>query len=211
MTIFGRNITKTESDIGRSFEGDSLPSSFNGVQVGVGGKSAALLVVQPTFIVAQVPLDAPVGTQPVVVRNGNGESVTAGSIQVANVAPAFYFDANGGVFTKTDYSYITAFNAARPGDLVWGFGTGFGALTGRGGAPKLNTGDLAPIGNIYDTAPVTLTVGGRDARVVAAVATPGYAGLYQILFEVPQGVTGRAPVVATMGTTRSNSVNLTVQ
>jgi uncharacterized protein (TIGR03437 family) len=211
MTIFGRNITKTASDIGRTFEGSALPASFNGVQVDVGGKRTALLVVQPTFVVAQVPLDAPLGTQPVVVRNGNGEAVTAGSVQVANVAPAFYFDANGGVFTKADYSYITSFNAPRPGDLVWGFGTGFGALTGRGSAPRLNTGDLPPVGNIYDTAPLTLTVGGRDARVVASVATPGYAGLYQILFEVPQGVTGSVPVVATMGSARSNSVNLAVQ
>ena len=167
--------------------------------------------MQPTFIVAQVPLDAALGTQPVVIRNGNGEAVTAGTVQVANVAPAFYFDANGGVFTKLDYSYVTSSNAARPGDLIWGFGTGFGALTGRSSAPRLNTGDLAAIGSIYDTAPVTITVGGRDARVIATVATPGYAGLYQVLFEVPNGVTGKVPVVATMGSTRSNTVLLTVQ
>jgi uncharacterized protein (TIGR03437 family) len=210
MTIFGSNLVKTESDI-RSFAGEKLPTSFNGVQVSVGGKSAALLILQPSFIVAQVPFDAAQGNQSVVARTGNGEVVTAATVQVANVAPAFYFDGNGGVFTKLDYSLVNASNAARAGDQIWGFGTGFGALAGRAGAPRLNTGDLPAIGNLYDTAPVSLTVGGRDAKVMATVATPGYAGLYQVLFEVPQGVTGNVPVIATMGSTRSNSVNLTVR
>jgi uncharacterized protein (TIGR03437 family) len=210
MTIFGSNLVKTESDI-RSFSGEKLPVSFNGVRVTVGGKPAALLVLQPSFIVAQVPVDAAQGNQSVVTRTGNGEVVTAATVQVANVAPAFYFDANGGVFTKLDYSLVSASNAAQAGDLIWGFGTGFGALTGRAGAPSLNTGDLPAIGALYDTAPVTLTVGGREAKVMATVATPGYAGLYQVLFEVPQGVTGNAPVIATMGSTRSNSVNLAVR
>jgi uncharacterized protein (TIGR03437 family) len=210
MTIFGSNLAKTDSNIGGSFSGEKLPFTFNGVQVSVGGKPAALSVVQPTFIVAQVPVDAAQGNQSVVVKNGNGDS-TAGTVQVANVAPAFYFDANGGVFTKLDYSYVNANNAARTGELIWGFGTGFGALTGRSGAPTLSTGDLASVGSLYDTAPVTITVGGQNARVMNSVATPGYAGLYQVLFEVPQGVTGNVPVVATMGSTRSNSVNLAVR
>ena len=38
MTIFGSNLVKTESDL-RSFTGEKLPTSFNGVQVSVGGKS----------------------------------------------------------------------------------------------------------------------------------------------------------------------------
>jgi uncharacterized protein (TIGR03437 family) len=75
----------------------------------------------------------------------------------------------------------------------------------------LNTGDLAGRTALYDTAPVTLTVGGRVAEVLASVASPGYAGLNQILFRVPEGVSGNSPVVATIGGVRSNSVNLNVQ
>ena len=209
MTIFGNNFVKTDANIGGSFNGEKLPTSFNGTQVSVGGKSAALLILMPTYIVAQVPLDAAQGNQSLVVKNANGEVVTAGTVQVANFAPALYFGPDGGVFTKLDYSYVDASNPARPGDLIWAYGTGFGALTGRGSAPRLNTGDL-PMG-IYDTAAVSVTVAGREARVVEKIASPGYAGLYQVLFVVPEGATGNVPVVMTMGSTRSNSVMLTVR
>ena len=39
-----------------------------------------------------------------------------------------------------------------------------------------------------------------------SLASPGYVGLDQVLFEVPSGVIGNVPVQATMGTIRSNSV-----
>ena len=38
MTIFGSNFVKTRTDIGGSFKGEKLPTSFNGLQVSVGGK-----------------------------------------------------------------------------------------------------------------------------------------------------------------------------
>jgi uncharacterized protein (TIGR03437 family) len=211
MTIFGSDLVKTDSDIGRAFNGEKVPASFNGTSVTVGGKPAALLMLAKDYIVAQVPTDAAQGDQSLVVKNANGEMRTAGTVRVANFAPGLYFGPNGGVFSKVDYSYVDASNPVRPGDLVWAWGTGFGALTGRGTAPSLTTGDLPSFNALYDTAPVTVTVGGRDAMVVASVATPGYAGLNQILFMVPQGVTGNVPVVATVGTVRSNSVLLPVQ
>jgi uncharacterized protein (TIGR03437 family) len=211
MTIFGSNFTKTAADIASSFNGAQLPTAFNGTQVTVGGRAAPILMLDASFIVVQVPLETAQGNQAVVVRNANGEVATASTITVANVAPALYFDTNGGVFTKADYSYIDRNNQARSGDLVWAYGTGFGALSGRAGAPRLNTGDLAGTSALYDTGTVTLTVAGREARVLASVASPGYAGLYQILFMVPEGVSGNSPVVATVGGVRSNSVNLNVR
>ena len=211
MTIFGSNFTKTTADIASSFNGAQLPTTFNGTQVTVGGRVAPILMLDAGFIVVQVPLETAQGNQAVVVRNANGEVATAGTVTVSNLAPGLYFDANGGVFTKADYSYIDRNNQARPGDLVWAYGTGFGTLSGRAGDPRLNTGDLAGTSALYDTAPVTLTVGGRVAEVLASVASPGYAGLYQILFRVPEGVSGNSPVVATVGGVRSNSVNLNVR
>ena len=64
MTIFGANFVKTETDIGSAFEGAKLPTSFNGLQVTLGGKSAALLIAMPSYIVAQVPIDASLGIKP---------------------------------------------------------------------------------------------------------------------------------------------------
>jgi uncharacterized protein (TIGR03437 family) len=211
MTVFGSNLVKADADIGSSFSGSKLPATFNGTSVTVGGKPAALLILAKDYIVAQVPTDSAQGDQSLVVRNANGEMRTAGTVRVANFAPGLYFGPGGGVFSKADYSLVDASNPARPGDLVWAWGTGFGALTGRGTAPMLATGDLPGFDALYDTGPVTLTVGGRDAMVMASVATPGYAGLTQVLFRVPEGVSGNVPVVATVGSVRSNSVSLPVR
>ena len=130
--------------------------------------------------------------KPVLVRNGNGEMRTAAMAEVTRVAPAFYFGPDGGVFTKTDYSLVTASNPVRAGDQIWAYGTGFGAV-----APPVETGELTPTDTIYNTGPVTLTVGGREARVLYSLASPGYVGLDQVLFEVPSGVSGNVPVQAT--------------
>jgi uncharacterized protein (TIGR03437 family) len=212
MTIFGSNFAKTSVDIGSSFAGMRLPTSFNGVSVTVGGKPAALLIVQQDYMVVQVPTDVVSGNQPVVVKNANGEMQTASTVMVANVAPALYFGPSGGLFSKLDYTVVdAATNPVRSGDLVWAWGTGFGALTGRASASPLVTGDLPALNALYDTAPVRLTVGGRDAEVTASVATPGYAGLVQVLFRVPEGLTADSPVVVTMGSTRSNTVMLPVR
>ncbi|HYP08970.1 MAG TPA: CHRD domain-containing protein [Bryobacteraceae bacterium] len=211
MTVFGTGFSKTDADIGRAFGGDKLPTSFNGVSITVGGKPAALVVINKDHVIAQVPTDAAQGDQALVVRNANGEARTASTVRVSNFAPALFFGPAGGFFSKLDYSYVDSSNAARPGDMIWTWGTGFGALTGRSAAPALATGDLPAFNALYDTAPVTVTVGGREASVVASVATPGYAGLNQVLFVVPQGVSGNVPVVVTIGGVRSNSVNLTVR
>jgi uncharacterized protein (TIGR03437 family) len=210
MTIFGTNFVKTSTDIGSSFNGEKLPTTFNGVQVTIGGIPAPLLIVAPTYIVAQVPQGVTLGNQAIVVKNGNGSSITAVTVPVNRVAPALYFGPDGGVFTKTDYTLVTAASPARVGDLVWAYGTGFGAV-----GPALNAGDITPGDMVYNTGTVTATVGGRDARVLYSIASPGYAGLYQVLFEVPAGVTsltGNVPVQVSMGgTIRSNSVNLQVR
>ena len=133
-------------------------------------------------------------SQPVLVRNGNGEMRTAATAEVARVAPAFYFGPDGGVFTKTDYSLVTASNPVRAGDQIWAYGTGFGAV-----APPV--GDWRVDTDRYHLQHRTghVTVGGREARVLYSLASPGYAGLDQVLFEVPSGVSGNVPVQATMG------------
>ena len=78
-------------------------------------------------------------------------------------------------------------------------------------SPPLETGDLIPTDTIYNTGPVMLTVGRREARVLYSLASPGYAGLDQVLFEVPSGVSGNVPVQANMGTIRLNSVMIPVR
>jgi uncharacterized protein (TIGR03437 family) len=88
---------------------------------------------------------------------------------------------------------------------AWGeylvlYTTGLGKATPNGnpnGAP-LKSGEVAPAdGSVLYQTIVTpfVRVAGLDAKVLFAGIVPGYSGLYQIDFQVPQGVTGgKVPV-----------------
>jgi uncharacterized protein (TIGR03437 family) len=212
MTVFGTNLVKVPSDLLAASNGAMLPTTFNGTQVTIGGKAAPLLVVTPTYLVAQVPVDATTGSQAVAVRNSNGAAAATVNVNVAATAPALFFDANGGVFQKnSDFSIVGANNRARAGDVILVYSTGLGVTT-----PALQSGQITPLPGTsttyYNTAPATVTVGGREARVIYSIASPGFGGLYQTAFEVPTGAgTGSVPVSMRVGGIASNSVNIMLQ
>src|SRR6185295_1447779 len=73
FTVFGSDLVKVPSNLG-GIDGNMLPSAVNGTSVTLGGIAAPIISVgieprnNPShYIVAQVPVDAPVGPQPVVV------------------------------------------------------------------------------------------------------------------------------------------------
>ena len=73
--------------------------------------------------------------------------------------------------------------------------TGLGATSA-----SLPTGTLVPATTTANTTvPVTATIGGKTATVAYAIASPGFAGLYQVAITVPTGVTGNSPIVLTQG------------
>jgi uncharacterized protein (TIGR03437 family) len=53
--------------------------------------------------------------------------------------------------------------------------------------------------------PVSLTIGGVRADLFYAGAAPGFVGLLQINARVPAGLSGRTPVVLTVGSRSSRS------
>ncbi|MEJ7605877.1 MAG: IPT/TIG domain-containing protein [Bryobacteraceae bacterium] len=209
IRISGTDLVKVASEVMSSFDGTVLPSAFNGTQVTIGGRNAPVLVVSGTNIVAQVPLDTPVGQQAVVIRNANGAAAASMSITVAALAPAIFTDGTNGAFLKnSDYSLVTSSNRVRVGDIVIVYSTGLGTTT-----QALTTGQIAPVGEtFFNTSPATVTVGGREARVYYSIASPGFAGLYQAAFQIPEGAgTASVPVVLRVGTTASNTVNISLQ
>ena len=47
--------------------------------------------------------------------------------------------------------------------------------------------------------------------MIYSAASPGFAGLYQIAFTVPSGLTGNQPLQIVMGAATSNIVTIPVQ
>jgi uncharacterized protein (TIGR03437 family) len=204
MTIFGTNLTKVAADLS-GWTGENVPTSLNGVSVMVGGTAAPILWATPGYIVAQVPVNAQAGLQPVVVRTPNGQAQTG--VTVAATAPAIFFDGVGGTVVKnSDFSLLRPENRAEPGEIIVIYGTGLGRTT----AP-LATGQITPFGDLYNTQPVTVTIGGQEAPVIYSLASPGYLGLNQVAVRVPQGLSGALPLVVRSGSTTSNSVTIFVR
>lgn len=206
MTIFGENFTKVSSGLA-GLIGQTLPTSMNGTEVTVAGQKIPLVVVSPSYVVAQLPFETVPGSQPLVVRSANGAG-SSGSVTVARSAPAIFFDSVGGiVLNNANFSLIRPGNPARAGDVLLIYSTGLGQTT-----PASETGRIVPFPPQADTAPVAVTLGGKNAEVFYSIAAPGYVGLCQTAVRVPSGLTpGNAALTLSLGDATSNTVTLAVQ
>jgi uncharacterized protein (TIGR03437 family) len=203
VEIYGTNLAAVTGDLS-GWPGGSLPSPLNGVSVTLGGHGARLLYVSQYQVDALLPFGAPTGSQPLILSNANGAGAPV-MLNVAAVAPALYNFA----FENDNFSLVTTANPASAGDTLVFYTTGMGQTM-----PALVTGQTVPPGPpYYDTAPVTVTIGGLNANVIYSIAAPPYvAGLYQMAVTVPAGLApGNQPVVASSGGLQSNTVTIVVK
>ena len=205
ISIFGTNLTKVSTDLS-GWQGRVIPSSLNGTSVTIGGKSAAILYVGSNQVNAQVPSDVALGQQPVVVKSAIG-TTSAFTVTVAATAPAIFYSPVAAVLKNVDFSLVSATNPAKAGDVILVYCTGLGLTS-----VTLPTGTLAPVGGTAAVSSgVTATIGGKDSAVAYAIASPGFAGLYQVALTVPSGLSGNSAIVLTQGGVKSNSVPIPVQ
>jgi uncharacterized protein (TIGR03437 family) len=204
VSIFGRNLAKLATDLS-GWAGRQLPLTLNGVKVTVGGRPAPLIYVSPNQINAQAPVELTAGVQTVTVDNGAGTS-TAFSVNVTPMAPAIFFYPVAAVLKNANFSLLSPTNPARAGDVLLIYATGLGQTT-----PAIATGALSASDTIAKTAGVTATIGGKPATVVYSIASPGFAGLYQVAVTVPAGLTGSMALQITAGAASSNAVPIPVQ
>jgi uncharacterized protein (TIGR03437 family) len=197
-TIYGTNLAGGTA----SWTGN-FPDSLGGTSVTIGGKAAYLSFVSPGQIDLQVPNVAGSGAVPVVVTTAMG-SATANAT-LSSFSPSFFLldskhvagiilRANGAYDvigpTGSSLGYPTV--AAKAGDIVELFGTGFGP-TNPAVAPGVPFSAAAPT-----ISPVTVRIG--NANVTPAFAGLSGAGLYQINLTVPSGLgTGDVSLQATVG------------
>lgn len=205
VTIFGTNLAKTTTDLS-GWQGRAIPDLLNGAAVAVDSQRARLLYVSPTQLNVELAMETPLGAQQLAVNNGNGVSAAV-PITIASTAPELFFGPAGGLIVKDDLSVVGPGNPAHAGDGVGIVAAGFGQTT-----PALPTGGIAPFSPFANTVPVTVTIGGLNAPVIASVAAPGYTGLYLIAVQVPNGTpAGNLPVVVKAGQATSNTVTITIQ
>jgi uncharacterized protein (TIGR03437 family) len=212
-TIAGTNLSAVTDTWTNYILNGVLPTQIDNVSVLVGGENAYVYYVSATQINFIVP-PLPSGSTQVQVTTSSGTSAAV-SATVAEFGPAFFaWPNNQVVATFQDFSYAaapgtfagTTTTAAKPGDVVILYGTGFGPTN-----PAPPAGQETPSnGKTYstDTLPV-VTIDNVPATVYGAALAPGFAGLYQVAIQVPGSLaSGSWPVVATIGGVSSPSTLL---
>jgi uncharacterized protein (TIGR03437 family) len=184
VSIFGTNLASAPA--GATLM--PLPTSLGGTTVelvnGSTVRNLPLFYVSPAQINTELPYGLTPGPAQIRVRTAAGASASD-TISVAARAPKLFtvdFTGKGpGVVTNPAFSIATQANPVKPGDniVLW-----LNSL-GETNPPVIagNAAPSAPLSTITD--PVTVTVGGKPAKVTFAGAAPAYTGLYQVNVQAP--------------------------
>ena len=202
-TIEGRNLASGQDNWDDSIVAGKLPTKLDGVTVTVGGQAAYPYYISPGQINFLVP-NVGAGPLQVTVTNSFGMS-SAVTVTSRQYAPAFFtWLGSQAVATRADYTWAvkngtfagTATVAAKPGEVLILWGTGFGPT-----APAAPEGQVVPGDQTYSTAVLpSVTIGNVPATVYGAALAPGFAGLYQVAIQVPATLgAGDWPAIANIG------------
>ena len=205
VSIYGTNLANSTATWTGNF-----PQSLGGASVTIAGQPAYLSYASPSQIDAQVPNTSATGAVPVVISTANGTGTS--TLTLAQFGPSFFLlDAKhvagiilrsngsgaygGGTYdiigpTGTSLGYPTV--AAKAGDSVALFGTGFGPTS-----PSVLAGQ-AYSGAASTTNPVTVHI--NNVAVTPSFAGLSGPGLYQLNLTVPSGLgTGDVPLQGVVG------------
>lgn len=205
ITLFGQNLAP--AGVSRTWNADTeivnskLPQSLDGVGVTVNGRAAAVYFISTTQINAQAPDDDATGPVEVKVTTPQGSATAAASLSrfapgLFSLAPesgryAAAVHADGTLAGKPGlYGGNPVLRAARAGDVLQFYGTGFGPTTP--GVPAGVT--VASPAPLADLAALRIRIGSAEARILWAGLVS--AGLYQFNLEAPALAAGDHAVVA---------------
>ena len=175
------------------------------ITVTVGGTQypAFMLYTYGNQAAAILPSTTPVGSGTYTVTY-NGQTSAPADIQVVASAFGIYAVNERGsgqaIATDVNYQLNSIIHTFHPGDYVTLWGTGLGAING-------SDAGLPSVGNVGS---VTVYVGSAAASVVSYHGrSPYFAGLDQINFQIPAGVTGcSVPVAVQAGGVLGNIGNI---
>ena len=204
-TLFGTHLAATKASADRF----PLPRTLAGTQVFVDGVPVPLFYVSPAQINFQVPFGIASNNALIqVVSSGvASDSIT---VPVTPVQPGLFFAPSTGIGAMsfpTDGS-TAAQRAARAGEPIELYAVG---LSGVDSAPEIGEPASGSFLARTDLEP-TVTIGGRVLPATFSGLASGFAGLYQINFNLPQDLLpGRYELLVTVDGIVSNVVSLDVE
>jgi uncharacterized protein (TIGR03437 family) len=173
-----------------------FPSILGGVQVMINGAAAPVYFVSPTQISAVVPYTTPSdGSLATIQVISNGTPSNTVQTYTGLTSPGVFTVPPGGLgygaILHADYSLVSASSPAKQGETVQLFLTGLGAVR-----PAVTAGTAAPSASPFATVvvPVDVFIDDANGNFSQAAVTyqglaPGLAGLYQVNFTLPNGLT----------------------
>lgn len=189
-TVYGVGLSYITKGIATSdIFGGLLPTVLpgTGVHVLVGGIPAGIYFVSPGQINFLVPGIIIPGASDVRVTL-DGVAGPDVAIQIAPSSPGmFQLDGHTLIATRPDGSLVTSDQPARRGDVVILYGTGLGAVN----PPLANLAIPAGAAVLKQPSDFTLLADGTPldpGLVLYAGVAPGFAGLYQINFKLPDSI-----------------------
>jgi uncharacterized protein (TIGR03437 family) len=216
LTIQGSNLSPVTDTWANAIVNGVLPTTLDGVSVSVGGLPAYVYFISSTQINVQAP-DVGTGSVPVTVKTPAGTSVAVTADVVAQSPAFFLWPGSQAVATRNSDASLAVKDgtfagsptvAAKPGDVLILWGTGFGPTN-----PPVAAGIQVPSDTIHNTNPVTVKIGTADVTVFGAALAPTFAGLYQIAIQVPASMAdGDYALKATVnGASSPDGVTLSVK
>ena len=205
VEMFGTGLAATTTSTGAP----PLPTTFSGTQVLIGGLSAPIYYVSAGQLNVQVPAELASNQQYPILVSVNGAITVPDQLNMVTLQAGVDSFIDGTLVAQhsADFSLVSAASPAKPGETLVIYLLGMGATN-----PPVASGQPAPSNPLaMVTVQPTITVGGQSAHVDFAGLAPGFAGLYQIDFDVPATASsGNLPVVISQNGVTTNSTNLPV-
>ena len=124
----------------------------------------------------------------------------------ADAKPGIYQGGGQAAILHGDGALVSELSPAQPGEVLVLYANGLGEVD-----PGVESGTAAPIAPLAQTIfQPAVHVGGVAAEVQFSGLTPGFAGLYQVNFVVPDGVSGSLSTTVSIDSSVSASVLLYV-
>jgi uncharacterized protein (TIGR03437 family) len=197
-----------------------LPQVLGGAALTLANSNLPLFFVSPTQVNFQLPWIAVSRPTQLPLKISQGPFSTTVTVTIAPYAPALFTTNSQGsgqafaVMTGTES--LAAPNGASPGsrparanELVSLYCTGLGNVRNQPAAGEVSLSD--PLATTL--ASPAMTVGGVPANISFSGLAPGFVGLYQVDFQIPDAApSGDAiPIVLTIGGINSNAATIAVQ